>query len=82
MHKDTVQIVVFKPDPTKTKEYMVILDDVNAYNKWKGTKGEEGDKTVALVEIVDAFKVVSHERNECSNIKERYECTAKSRTIN
>ncbi|GAA5955252.1 hypothetical protein JCM3765_003259 [Sporobolomyces pararoseus] len=42
--------VVYKPDSMSTEEYIVILQDVNAANKWIA-----GDRTIPLVDIVDSF---------------------------
>ncbi|KAH9817339.1 ribosome maturation protein [Melampsora americana] len=50
----TINKVIYKPDSTSTDEFIAILSDVNAYKKWLG---KEGDKSIPLVEIVDAFDV-------------------------
>ncbi|GAA5831848.1 hypothetical protein JCM11251_003908 [Rhodosporidiobolus azoricus] len=44
--------VVYKPDSMSTDEFIVILGDVAAAEKWRG-----GDRTIPLVEIVDSFDV-------------------------
>ncbi|GAA6005731.1 hypothetical protein JCM10207_005315 [Rhodosporidiobolus poonsookiae] len=43
---------VYKPDSQSTDEYIVVVGDVDAANKWIG-----GDRTIPLVEIVDSFDV-------------------------
>ncbi|BGP12887.1 hypothetical protein JCM10213_005160 [Rhodosporidiobolus nylandii] len=43
---------VYKPDSQSTDEYIVILGDVDAANKWIA-----GDHTIPLVEIVDSFDI-------------------------
>ncbi|KAG1752529.1 DUF1960-domain-containing protein [Suillus paluster] len=43
--------VVYKPDTQSTDEFIVIVNPAE-YKKWKA-----GGKTIALAEVVDAFKV-------------------------
>ncbi|KAL1739994.1 ribosome maturation protein [Schizophyllum fasciatum] len=43
--------VVYKPDSQSTDEYIVIVN-ADEYKRWK-----DGDKTIPLVEVVDAFEV-------------------------
>ncbi|KAJ9110700.1 hypothetical protein QFC19_001529 [Naganishia cerealis] len=50
-----INIVVLKPVPQSTKEYMVIINP-DEYKKWKG-----GDKTIPLVQVVDGMLLFSSE---------------------
>ncbi|GAA5953223.1 hypothetical protein JCM8115_000466 [Rhodotorula mucilaginosa] len=43
---------VYKPDSMSTDEYIVIVGDVAAAEKWKG-----GDRSIPLVNVVDSFDV-------------------------
>ena len=43
--------VIYKPDPQSTDEYTVIVNP-EEYKKWK-----EGDTTIPLVNVVDAFHI-------------------------
>ncbi|GAA5857241.1 hypothetical protein JCM8547_009393 [Rhodosporidiobolus lusitaniae] len=45
-------MAVYKPDSMSTDEFIVIVGDVDAANKWIG-----GDRTIPLAEIVDSFDV-------------------------
>ncbi|GAA5980428.1 hypothetical protein JCM10908_001651 [Rhodotorula pacifica] len=44
--------VVYKPDSMSTDEFIVIIGDVAAAEKWKG-----GDRSIPLVDVVDSFDV-------------------------
>ncbi|GAA5866210.1 hypothetical protein JCM3774_004118 [Rhodotorula dairenensis] len=43
---------VYKPDSTSTDEFIVIIGDVAAAEKWRG-----GDRSIPLVTVVDSFDV-------------------------
>ncbi|GAA6011901.1 hypothetical protein JCM8202_004192 [Rhodotorula sphaerocarpa] len=43
---------VYKPDSMSTDEYIVIVGDVAAAEKWRG-----GDHSIPLVDVVDSFDV-------------------------
>jgi len=44
--------LVYKPDSQSTDEFIMIIDDVSAYEKFK-----EGDSSIPLALIVDSFDV-------------------------
>ncbi|GAA6058024.1 hypothetical protein JCM3770_003977 [Rhodotorula araucariae] len=43
---------VYKPDSQSTDEWILVVGDVAAAEKWRG-----GDRTVPLVDIVDSFEI-------------------------
>ncbi|KAK7470350.1 ATPase [Stygiomarasmius scandens] len=48
--------VIYKPDPTKTEEYIVIVNP-EEFKKWS-----DGDTSIPLVEVVDSFQVFFSEQ--------------------
>ncbi|POY71998.1 hypothetical protein BMF94_5007 [Rhodotorula taiwanensis] len=43
---------VYKPDSMSTDEYIIVIGDVSAAEKWKG-----GGDSIPLVDVVDSFDV-------------------------
>lgn len=49
----SVAKVVYKPDPNASDVFLVVVDPVE-FKKWR-----DGDKTIPLVDVVDAFEILS-----------------------
>ncbi|ORY85349.1 ribosome maturation protein [Leucosporidium creatinivorum] len=52
MPSNTTTKAVYKPDSQSTDEFIVVVQDESAAQRWIG-----GDKTIPLVSIVDSFDV-------------------------